>query len=193
MDDDAVILPGKFYLFINRTAGAASPATTQAAIDALNLEGDIGVSGAYKNYGHTSLANNAELARDAEEGEIKGSVQRRNLRKTPDQITWSITANGMQMTNDGFDYFFGIGDSSDEDVYHVQSNAATVEGAAFLVLVDGDERVGLHVPKVDVRGNGNVTIGVEDFLELPTKLTFLDASGAAGVMSWYRAGLGTPA
>jgi hypothetical protein len=86
-----------------------------------------------------------------------------------------------------------VGDISDPDVFHVVDGAAAVEGGLFVVLVDGASRAGLHVPKVSFGADDTPEFDPEEFVEFPIVATILSHSGAPGLMSWYKAGLGTPA
>lgn len=193
LDDDGVVLPGRGYLLYNETPGAPSPFTA-ATVGAADLEADtIGSTGnIWQNFGHTSRENSVKLNRDAEEGEMKGTWQKPNLRKTADQVNWSFTLPSVQMSNHTFDMYFGEGDKTEEDAYWVKSDAPVIEGALVLVLVDGAKRVPIYVPKVSYSGDDAPEFGVDDFVELSIKASVLDHTGAKGLMAIYKAGLGTP-
>lgn len=189
LDDDGVVLPGRGYLFYNPTPGAASPFTA-ATVGAANLDAATVATG-WSNFGHTSRENSVKLNRDAEEGEVKGTWQKPNLRKTDDQVSWSFTIPSVQMSNHTFDMYFGEGDKSEANAYWVKGTAPTIEGALTLVLVDGAKRVPIYVPKVAYSGDDAPEFGVDDFVELSIKATVLEQTGAKGLMAIYKAGLGS--
>ena len=195
LDDNAVVLPGIHYYFWNDTPNAPLPFTTQAQLAALDLEADfLGAANlGWTNLGHTSIENNSAITKDGSEGDIKGTVQRRNLRKLPDQNTWGLQVKALQATNLGLDLYFGAGNVDDEDWYWVKSNAKTLEGSIIVVLVDGDARVPLVLPKVSSTADDAPEFDTENFMEFPLKMTALDHASAKGLMGFFKAGLGTPA
>jgi len=191
LTDGDVVLPGRGFLFYNPTAGATPPFTA-ATVGAADLEADTLGTG-WANFGHTSEDNAVSMSRDVEEGQVKNTWQRRGLRKTRPKVTWGFNIPALQMSNHVFDMYFGAGDKSEEDVYHVVDDAPAIEGAFMLVLVDGDVRVPIYVPKVTYEGDDAPEFGTEDFTEFNIKATVLGHAGAKGLMSIYKAGLGTPA
>lgn len=194
LDDNAVLLPGTGFVFWNDTVGAEPPASTPAAIAALDLFADtLGVAGAWKNLGHTSLESNVAIGKDGSEGDVKGTWQRPNLRKMPDKNIWSVLVPALQFTNLTLDLYFGEGDQSDPDVYWVLPDAPVAEGALWVCLVDGPTRLPFLVPKVAAGADDAPEFDPENFTELPLKFTALDYASAKGLMGWYKSGLGTPA
>lgn len=192
MTDGAVILPGRGYLFLHDTAGSVTPAATQTALDALNLEAAT-IGTGWKNFGHTSRENAVGLSKDGTDPETKGTWQKPNLRQTAGTTTWSLSIPALQLDNQVLGLYFGNGDITDPDAFHVIANASQQEKGFFLVLVDGNTRRALHLPKVSVGSDDAPEFDPENFIEFSLKATVLDASGAPGLMSWYGAGLGTPA
>lgn len=189
--DGAVILPGRGYLFLHDTPGTATPAATIAALDALDLDAAT-IATAWKNMGHTSLENTVALSKDGTDPETKGTWQKPNLRQTAGTTIWSLGIPALQLDNNILALYFGDGDITDPDAFHVISGASPQEKALFLVLVDGSVRRGLYLPKVSVLGDDTPEFDPTKFVEFSLKATLLDQSGAPGLMSWYAAGLGTP-
>lgn len=192
LTDGAVVLPGRGYIFTHDTPGSAFPATTDAELAALDLTASS-VGTGWNNLGHTSLENAVSLNREGEEGEIKGTWQNPSLRKTADTNTWVINVNALQVENDILELYFGAGDVSDPDAFHAPLLATPVERGLYIVLVDGSSRAGLGVAKVAISADEAPEFDPENFLEFSLKMTVLEQSGADGIMSWFRAGLGTPA
>lgn len=192
LSDTAVMLPGRGYLFRNPTPGAAPPADTAAELAALDLTAATLATG-WKNMGHTSRENAVALDVDGDDPETKGTWQAPSLRQTAATRTWSIGIPALQFDNDTLAGYFGDGDITDPDVFHVLDGAAALEDALFIVLVDGSSRAGIYLPKVSLGADDTPEFDPEEFVEFPIKATVLSHSGAAGLMSWYKAGLGTPA
>lgn len=194
LEDSSVILPGTGYLYFNATAGATTPVTaaTVSGIDLTAAAIGTAPNDKWVNLGHTSLENSIALVRDAEEGEVKGTYQKPRLRKMADSVTWGLTFGSVQMDNLVFDAYFGVGDKSEADVFHVKSSAGVLEGALTLILVDGSMRVPLYFPKVALSGDGEPEFGTENWIEFGIKATVLDHAGAKGAFSIFKAGLGTP-
>lgn len=191
LDDGAVVLPGRGYIFWNDTPGAPPPAATPTAIAALDLTSATIATG-WNNSGHSSEENNVSLTKDGDEGDVKGTWQKKALRKMPDETIWGITAGLLQLSNETLDHYFGEGDISDADVYHVLPSATPKEGALWICLVDGNTRVPLYIPKASATSDDAPEFDPENFLEFSIKYTVLEHTGASGLMSWYKAGLGTP-
>lgn len=192
LTDGAVILPGRGYVFTNDTPGATSPAVTQSALDALDLDAATLATG-WNNMGHTSRENAVALAKDGDDPETKGTWQKPNLRQTPGSTTWSMGIPALQLDNSTLAMYFGDGDITDPDVFHVLANATPEEKGLFLVLVDGSSRSGLYIAKASISSDDAPEFDPENFVEFSLKATILDHTGASGLMSWYKAGLGTPA
>lgn len=190
--DGAVVLPGRGYIFVNDTPGAVFPATTQAEVDALDLDAAT-IATDWVNLGHTSRENAVALNRDGEEGETKGTWQRPSFRKTAATNEWSFSVNALQVDNNVLDLYFGAGDISDPDAFHVPFTSVPEERALYLVLVDGTARLGWGVAKVAIEADEAPEFDPENFLEFSLKMTVLEESGAQGLMSLYKLGLGTPA
>lgn len=192
LSDNAVMLPGRGYLFRHATPGTAPPADTQAELDALDLTSATLATG-WNNMGHTSRENAVALDKDGDDAETKGTWQAPSLRNTAPTTTWKIGIPALQFDNATLEAYFGEGDISDPDVFWVLDGAGAVEGGLFLVLVDGSSRAGLYIPKVSFGADDTPEFDPEEFVEFPIVATVLSHSGAAGLMGWYKAGLGTPA
>lgn len=192
LTDGAVVLPGRGYVYTHDTPGTATPAATQAALDALDLDAATIATG-WNNMGHTSRENSVALAKDGTDPETKGTWQKPNLRQTTGTTTWSLGIPALQIDNSVLAMYFGAGDITDPDAFHVLPNASPVEKAFFLVLVDGSSRTGLYLPKASVSSDDAPEFDTENFTEFSLKAVIEDHSGSSGLMSWYKAGLGTPA
>lgn len=192
LDDGAVVLPGTGYVFWNDEVNAEAPFADQAALAALDLEADT-IGTGWENLGHTSTENNCKINKDGSEGDVKGTWQKKALRKMADTNIWSLLVTQLQFTNRSLDLYFGEGDISDPDWYWAQSDGTPVEGSVLVILVDGNVRVPILLPKVASTADAGPEFDPENFTELDVKMTALDAAGSKGLMGFFKAGLGTPA
>ncbi len=191
LDDAAVIIPGRGYAFIHATPGTAPPADTPAEVLALNLESASLATG-WTNLGHTSRDNNVSLGRDGGDTDVKGSWQNSSLRKTTAPIVWTIGINALQISNEVLSLYFGGGDITDPDVFHLPDAPASQERGLYIVMVDGSTRLPLYFPKVDFGGGDAIEADPENFLEFALSATVLKSTGLP-LGDIYKAGLGTPA
>lgn len=189
LSDNAVIIPGTGWLYLHDTPGTAPPADTAAEVAALDLDADT-IGTAWNNAGHTSRENNVSLGRDGGERTTKGSWQNPALRETVSPIVWTFGFNGLQISNDNFEMYFGGGDATAPDRFDVPDVPTPVEKALFLVMVDGAFRLPLYIPKVSILGGDPLEVDTEDFLELPLVATVLKNSGTP-LMSLFNALLGS--
>lgn len=191
LSDNAVIIPGRGYAFINDTPGAAPPADTPAEVAALDLEADT-LATDWRNLGHTSRDNNVSLGRDGGEVTVKGSWQNAALRTQKSPVVWTIGIAALQIDNDVLRLYFGGGDVTQPDSFGLPDTPVSQEVALYVVLVDGDTRLPLYFPKVDIGGADAIEVDPENFLEFALAATVLKASGE-DLGRIYRAGLGNPA
>src|SRR5690606_15496776 len=131
--------------------------------------------------------------RDGDEPETRGSWQNPNLRETTPTVTWAFTIPALQVDNTVLSLFFGGGDVSEEDSFGVTAASGSTEKAMYIVLVDGNTRAGIHVPRVSISAEEAPTFDPENFLEFTLRATVLKDSENTDLMRWYMAGLGTPA
>jgi hypothetical protein len=191
LSDNAVIIPGRGYAFINDTVGAPAPADTPAEVAALDLEADTLATG-WRNLGHTSRDNNVSLGRDGGETEVKGSWQNAALRTTKSAVIWAISIAALQIDNDVLRLYFGGGDATQPDSFGLPDAPVSQEVGLYVVMVDGATRLPLHFPKVDIGGSDAIEVDPENFLEFALTATVLKATGQ-DLGRIYRAGLGDPA
>jgi hypothetical protein len=191
LDSGAVTLPGRGYVFIHDTPGTADPADTVAEINALDLTAATLATG-WRNLGHTSRENAVTLGRDGGDVTALGSWQADSLYSSTDPVTYSITLNPLQSTNDVFKAYFGGGDITDPDVFVLPDSPGTIEKAFYMVLESGSTRMAWSFPKVSLSAGDSVEIDPEALLEFPLTATILKGT-SMDLGRIYRTGLGTPA
>lgn len=187
LEDGAVILPGVGHVLLAEVG--TTPPASPGDIDLTGSEPATG----WENLGHTSRENAVALTRDGDEPEQRGSWQNPNLRETTPTVTWAFTIPALQVDNQVLSLFFGGGDDSQADSFGVTTASGSSERAMYIVLVDGNTRAGIHVPRVSISAEEAPTFDPENFLEFTLRASVLKDSGNPDLMRWFLAGLGTPA
>lgn len=165
ISDSAVILPGTGYLFI-APAETPRPASLTAP------------AAPWDNLGHTSREDGLTITRDGGDSEVVGTWQNPSLRERRDPTTFAITAHLHQVDNNTLQLYFGDGNVTEDGVFGVTSATDTIEKALYVRIVDGDNAVGLYVPKVSISSEDDVEVDVEGFLAFPVRMTVLGVTGS---------------
>lgn len=165
MTDSAVILPGTGFLYI------ADP-ETEIPADPSNPEAP------WENLGHTSREDGLTITRDGGDSEVIGTWQNPSLRERRDPSTFAITAFLQQVDNNVLSLYFGGGDTSVPGEFGVSSTTGTLRKALYVRIVDGDNEVGLYVPRVSVAAEDDVEVDVEGFLSFPVRCTVEQVTGS---------------
>lgn len=188
LSDGDVVLPGKGYAFINATAGQAAPATTQAAISALDLTAAT-LATSWTNLGHTSRDNNVSLGRDGGDVTTRGSWQNDALRADAAAVTWNVTINALQISNENLALYFGGGDATGTDVFVAPDSPSSQIRALWICLVDGSTRLPIYIPKVSFHGADAIDVDPENFLEFSLRADVVKATSSP-LMALYHSALG---
>lgn len=190
LDSNAVVLPGRGYIFMHDTPGQASPADTVSALNALDLEAAT-IATSWRNLGHTSRENSVTRFRDGGDVTTLGSWQADALFASTEAVTQGLTFNPLQFSNDVLKAYEGGGDISAEDLFDLPDSPIAQEKALFLVMVSGSTRAGLWVPKVALSAADGSEAAPDALYEFPLRATFLKMT-AKPLARWVRLGLGTP-
>lgn len=188
LDDTAVVIPGTGYVFLNLTLGAAPPAATPTALNALDLTSATLATG-WDNIGHTAREDNVSYTREGGDTNTVGTWQVPSLRTTVDPVTRGLSMNALQVGNETFTLYFGGGDDSGTGVFDEPDTPVAQDRALFLVMVDGASRLGLYVPKASIIGSDAIEVDPEDFLQLSLGATFVKL-GSNPISRWIHPALG---
>jgi hypothetical protein len=170
LTDAAVVIPGTGHIYL-------SPVGTPAPANA-----DTVPAAPWTDTGHTSRDEGLTISRDGGDSEVKGTWQNANLRERRDPTTWALTFTMHQVDADVLRLFFG-GGTVTEGKFSAPANPTGQEHALFVVMVDGNNRVGLYFPKVSILADDDISVDVEDFLAFPVRATVLSMSGT-DLMAW---------
>jgi hypothetical protein len=176
ISDSAVILPGTGYLYIAPAETAVPASLTSPAAP-------------WDNLGHTSRDDGLTITRDGGDSEVIGTWQNASLRERRDPTTFAITAHLQQVDNNTLQLYFGDGDVTVDGVFGVTSATDTIEKALYVRIVDGNNAVGLYVPKVSISSDDDVEVDVEGFLSFPVRMTVLQVTGS-NLMNFLAPNLG---
>lgn len=176
LNDNAVVIPGTGRVYF------APPGTERPT--------DIDEPGyPWEDIGHTSSDNNFKITKDGGDSNILGTWQNPALRERRDPVTFALTFNLLQISNEVLSLYFGGGDVTEAGVFGVNTTPSAQERALFVVVVDGDVSVPLYAPKVSVASDDDVEADVEKFLEFPVRATILGVTGS-NLMEWLGDDLG---
>ncbi|QTF81447.1 major tail protein [Mycobacterium phage TarsusIV] len=173
-NDDAVLTAAVGYVYV-ADSGTAAP--TPSALKTINLT-DTSTWGAgltaWESVGHTSRGTLPEFGFDGGDSEVKGSWQKKKLREitTDDPIDF-VTILLHQFDEQSLGLYYGPNASSTAGVFGVKTGQ-TNEKAVFIVIEDGDMRLGHHAHKAGVRRDDSIDLPIDDLASLPVRFTYLD-------------------
>ncbi|AKF14189.1 major tail protein [Mycobacterium phage Luchador] len=174
LDDDAVLTAAVGYVY---TAPPGTAAPTAAQLKTINLT-DTSTWGTgltvWDNAGHTSRGTLPEFGFEGGDSEVKGSWQKKKLREinSEDPIDF-VTILLHQFDEDSLSLYYGPNGSTVEGEFGVDPSQ-TNEKAVFVVIVDGDFRLGHHAWKSSVKRDDAIDLPIDDLAALPVRFTYLD-------------------
>lgn len=177
LNDQAVITPAVGYLFTN-TVGTTSPTSTE--ITSLDLDTfDSLTTASWSQVGHTSRDDLPEFGFEGGDKEIKGTWQQKRLREiaTGDPVADSVTIILEQFDLTSLELYYGANAAdtvAEPGVFGVSGDFVPVEKSLFILIVDGDVRVGFYAPKASISRDDSIALPVDGFAGLPVKASFLN-------------------
>lgn len=171
-NDDAVLTAAVGYVYV---AEEGTQAPTPAQLKTINLKNPAtwAVSG-WKSVGHTSRGTLPEFGYEGGDSEVKGSWQKKKLREisTDDPIDHLVVILH-QFDEDSLSLYYGPNASTTPGVFGVKTGQ-TNEKAVFVVIEDGDLRLGHHVFSASAKRDEAIELPIDDLAALPVKFTYLD-------------------
>lgn len=142
-------------------------------------------AGVWTSVGHTSRGDLPEFGYDGGDTEVRGTWQNESLREvTTKPIADFLTIFLQQFDIQSFELYYGKDANPTSGVFGVAGgNPVPVEKALFIVIVDGDTKIGFYAPKASIRRDDSVQLAVDEFASLPVRATFLKY-GAANKFEW---------
>lgn len=176
LNDEAVLTAAVGYVYTG-PVGTAAPSA--AELDDLDLESPSSwTATSWDSIGHTSRGDMPEFGFDGGDSEIKGTWQRKKLREvtTEDPVDY-LTLFLHQFDEDALSLYYGKNASTTAGEFAVSGKSDPTEKAVFVVIEDGDVRIGFHSAKASVKRDDAIQLPVDDFASLPIRATFLDHPG----------------
>lgn len=176
--DDAVFIPGRGGVLI---APVGTEPPTAAELKAWVVAGAVGALGDYVPLGYTSTEDLPTFDADTDGGEVKGAWENPALRTTKTTITESITVTPIQWSKTPLTHRFGPGTiESSKGQFHSPAVYSATEVSMLVVVIDGNEPLGINLWKVSSSPDGGIEPDMENFLGLPVKWTVLSTSVTIG-------------
>lgn len=169
--DDAVFIPGRGGVLI-APVGTLPP--TADELKAWVTAGAAGPLGPFVPLGYTSTEDLPTIDADTDGGEVKGAWENPSLRTTKTTITETITVTPIQWSEKPLTHRFGPGVlDAGKGQWHAPAVYSSTEVAMLVVIIDGNEPLGISYYKVSSSPEGGIEPDMEEFLGLPVKWTVL--------------------
>ena len=178
--DDAVFQPGTGGVFY------ADPGTEPPTLAELRTwvesgrTGNIGAD--WTPIGYTSLDELPGMTSETEGGEKLGVWENPDFRMSPITTADAVTVKPVQWSPIPLSHRFGKGASHDGATGRVviPNTYAAVEVAILVVILDGDNPLGIHYYRTSTSPDGDLELDRENYAALPVKYSVLSMMGKTG-------------
>ena len=170
MNDNAVITAARGWIY-TAPVGTASPSVADVA----DFDPAVGFAG-WETIGHTSLDELPEFGFDGGETETRGTWQNATFRQVITEVASDyVTMNVHQFDENVLGLYYGTSNGGAEAGRFSVQNAptATVDRALFIVIVDGDIKVGFWATKAAFGREDAISLDTDSFAFFPLRATFL--------------------
>lgn len=177
--DDAVLIPGRGAVLI---AEAGTEPPTADDLDAWVKAGAVGALNDFVPIGYTSIDELPGFDSDVEGGEKKGAWENDSLRQTAVKTTDTVNVQPIQWSETPLTHRFGPGViDGEKGHFEVPAAYTATEVALLIVLIDGNDNLGIHIWKAASAPGDGIEFDAEEFAALPITYTVLQyASAEAG-------------
>jgi hypothetical protein len=181
--------------FIGELAGENIAVTVNSKLEPVSVTVDSAVVSApngWTSLGHTSREDLPEFGFDGGDTEVRGTWQNESLREVvTEPIADYLTIMLAQFDIPSFELYYGKNASKTPGVFGVSGGTAVpVEKALFIIIQDGETKIGFYAPKASIRRDDSVQLSVDEFAMLPVRATFLKY-GSANKFEWINEDLFT--
>jgi hypothetical protein len=181
--------------FIGELAGENIAVTVNSKLEPVSVTVDSAVVSApngWTSLGHTSREDLPEFGFDGGDTEVRGTWQNESLREVvTEPIADYLTIMLAQFDIPTFELYYGKNASKTPGVFGVSGGTqAPVEKALFIIIQDGETKIGFYAPKASIRRDDSVELSVDEFAMLPVRATFLKY-GSANKFEWINEDLFT--
>jgi hypothetical protein len=181
--------------FIGELAGQNIAVTVNSKLEPVSVTVDSAVVSApngWTSLGHTSREDLPEFGFDGGDTEVRGTWQNESLREVvTEPIADYLTIMLAQFDIPSFELYYGKNASKTPGVFGVSGGTAVpLEKALFIIIQDGETKIGFYAPKASIRRDDSVQLSVDEFAMLPVRATFLKY-GSANKFEWINEDLFT--
>lgn len=171
LDDTATVVPAVGEYWFHSEVGAPPPADVD----------DPGADG-YEHLGHTALEEPFSITSEGGEETVLGTWQNPQLRTVNSPRVESVAFVLQQWTEETYRLYYGANATQDANGYvMVPEHPIKVQGALFVLIRDGEERLPLWFPRVEIYRADDITADPEALMGLPVRATILGRSGQTGL------------
>lgn len=160
-------LIGQTFTVTGTATGTGTPTVTVSSVATPN---------GWLNVGHTSREDLPEFGFDGGKNKMIGTWQRKQLREveSADPIEDSLKFALEQWDSAALRLYFGENAADTPGVFGVDGQFLAVENAVFVVLIDGDARVGFYASRAQIQRDSSIKVPLDNFASLPVKAVFLN-------------------
>lgn len=176
LNESAIFTAATGYVYVGPT-GTTKP--TPVEITAHDPVTGLGVG--WTDLGHTSREDLPEFGFEGGDTETRGTWRAAALREVVTEVAVDyVIVRLHQFDDEGLALYYGVENASavEGEFAVANTSTATVERALCIVMEDGASRIGFYAPRVSVRRDDAIEMGVDEFSILPIRATFLKNEGA---------------
>lgn len=190
LTDNAVVIPGKGH-FLTAATTATKPTLAQIVAFANNT---TTTPTGFDHLGHSDIDEVLSFGQEGGETETKGSWQNPSLREATTSVPVDyLVAKSLQVRDNAIlTLYYGGGNASVVNEFSLPDTSVPVEKSLLLVMVDAVGPLGLYIKRASIRREDAIEVASDDFVKLPLRFTFLQASGSPKA-TWIGQGLGAAA
>lgn len=176
LNETAIFTAATGYVYVG-PVGTTKPTPTE--ITAHDPVTGLGVG--WTDLGHTSREDLPEFGFEGGDTETRGTWRAAALREVVTEVAVDyVIVRLHQFDDEGLALYYGVENASavEGEFAVANTSTATVERALCIVMEDGASRIGFYAPRVSVRRDDAIEMGVDEFSILPIRATFLKNEGA---------------
>lgn len=186
LNESAIFTAATGYVYVS-TVGFTKPTPA----DITNHVPATGLTG-WTDLGHTSREDLPEFGFEGGDTETRGTWRAAALREVVTEVAVDyVIVRLHQFDDEGLALYYGVDNASVTAGEFAVGNTttATVERSLTIVMEDGADRIGFYAPRVSVRRDDAIEMGVDEFSILPIRATFLKNEGAGdqNLFTWINA------
>lgn len=172
MDDNKTLIVATAQIY------TAAVGTKPPTVTAYKTNKTTALTG-WTNIGHTSQENPFKAARSGGDVTTKGSLQKKKLRTSISDVSYSIEISLEQFDAASIKRYLGANAATVDGITYAKSKPAAEHCALLIVVEDEGNVCFIHAGKADLVANGDFDVNsVEDLAALPVKFEILeDANG----------------